>query len=159
MTPLPPHVLSATVRLITEEGMFMTDRAILEAFDNPHPGRDYLVQHVAHEFTSLCPKTGQPDFGTITICYVAGPRCVELKSLKLYLQSFRNRGIFYEDVTNVILNDLIACCEPKWMLIQTTWTVRGGIHSVITAEHGVRPAVGEYAILEDGGSSQDESVG
>lgn len=107
----------------------------LEIFANPHPGRDYLIEHHVHEFTSTCPKTGQPDFATILIKYIAGERCVELRSLKLYLQSYRNRGIFYEDVTNVILDDLVRCVEPRWMQIQTTWTVRGGIHSVITAEH------------------------
>jgi len=110
----------------------------LETFPNPHPTRDYLIEHHVNEFTSVCPKTGQPDFGTMVIRYVAGPNCVELKSLKLYLQSFRNRGIFYEDVTNVILNDLVACLRPKWMQVQTTWSVRGGIHSVVTAEHGRR---------------------
>lgn len=72
----------------------------------------------------------------MVIRYIAGPRCVELKSLKLYLQSFRTKGIFYEDVTNVILNDLVACMEPRWLQVETNWTVRGGIHSVITAEHG-----------------------
>jgi 7-cyano-7-deazaguanine reductase len=111
---------------------------LLETFANPHPGRDYLIEHHVHEFTSTCPKTGQPDFGTMTIRYIAGESCVELKSLKLYLQSYRNRGIFYEDVTNVILDDLIRCTQPKWMQVQTTWSVRGGIHSVVTAEHGTR---------------------
>lgn len=112
----------------------------LETFTNPHPARAYLIEHVVHEFTSLCPKTGQPDFGTMRIRYVAGMACIELKSLKVYLQGYRDRGIFYEDVTNAILDDLVAACRPKWMSVQTTWTVRGGIHSVITAEHGVRPA-------------------
>ena len=110
----------------------------LETFPNPHPTRDYLIEHQAPEFTSLCPMTGQPDFATITIRYVAGPACLELKSLKLYLQSFRSKGIFYEDVTNVILNDLVAACSPKWMVVESRWSVRGGIHSVITAEHGDR---------------------
>ena len=113
--------------------------SLLETFPNPHPGRDYLIEHHVHEFTSLCPKTGQPDFGTILIRYVAGQHCVELKSLKLYLQGYRDRGIFYEDVTNVILDDLVRCMEPRWLQVRTTWTVRGGIHSVITAEHGTRP--------------------
>lgn len=110
----------------------------LETFDNPHPQRDYLVEHFAHEFTSLCPKTGQPDFGTVRVRYVADQTCVELKSLKLYLQSFRNLGIFYEDVTNRLLDDLVRATHPRWMEVQTTWTTRGGIHSVITAEHGQR---------------------
>ena len=110
----------------------------IEVFPNPHPMRDYLIEHHADEFTSLCPKTGQPDFATMTIRYVPGPACVELKSLKLYLQSFRSKGIFYEDATNVILDDLAAACNPKWMVIESRWSVRGGIHSVITAEHGDR---------------------
>lgn len=122
----------------------MSQRASLETFPNPHPQRAYLIEHVVHEFTSLCPRTGQPDFATIRLRYVAGGACLELKSLKLYLQSFRDRGIFYEDVTNVILDDLVAACHPRWMSVQTTWTIRGGIHSIITAEHGVRPATVEY---------------
>jgi 7-cyano-7-deazaguanine reductase len=117
----------------------MADTAKLETFPNPHPSRDYLVEHVAREFTSICPNTGQPDFGTITLRYVPAAMCVELKSLKLYLQTFRSEGIYYEDVTNVILDDLVACCEPKWMLVQSDWSIRGGIQSVITAEHGTCP--------------------
>ena len=110
----------------------------LATFPNPHPARDYHVEHQAQEFTSLCPMTGQPDFATITIRYVPGPTCIELKSLKLYLQSFRSKGVFYEDVTNIILNDLVAACNPKWMVVESRWSVRGGIQSVITAEHGDR---------------------
>lgn len=126
----------------------------LETFANPHPGREYLIEHHADEFTSLCPKTGQPDFGRITIRYVAGERCVELKSLKLYLQGFRNRGIFYEDVTNAILDDLVRCLEPRWMEVRSTWGVRGGIHSVITAEHGRRPAGVTWGTSESGGNDR-----
>lgn len=111
----------------------------IETFPNPHPARDYHVEHQVQEFTSLCPMTGQPDFATITIRYVPGPTCIELKSLKLYLQSFRSKGIFYEDVTNLILNDLVAACNPKWMVVESRWSVRGGIQSVITAEHGRNP--------------------
>lgn len=117
----------------------MLDRSLLETFPNPRPGRDYLIEHHVHEFTSLCPKTGQPDFAEMTLSYVPDALCVELKSLKLYLQGYRNTGIFYEDVTNAILDHLADCCAPKWMRLRTTWTVRGGIHSVITAEHGRRP--------------------
>ena len=114
----------------------MADASLLESFGNPHPGRHYVIEHTAPEFTSICPKTGQPDFATISIRYVAEAACVELKSLKLYLQSFRSDGIFYEDVTNVILNDLVACCRPKWMVVRSSWTTRGGIRSVITVKHG-----------------------
>ena len=114
----------------------------LETFPNPHPGRDYLINHEVLEFTSLCPKTGQPDFATIKIRYVPDTQCIELKSLKLYVQSFRSKGIFYEDVTNVILDDLVAACRPRWMEVQSRWNVRGGIQSVITAQFGHRsPAV------------------
>lgn len=112
---------------------------MLETFPNPHPQRDYLIEHEVHEFTSVCPITGQPDFATISIRYVAAAKCVELKSLKLYLQGYRDKGIFYEDVTNVILNDLVAACGPKWMQVVSRWTVRGGIHSVVTVEHGKNP--------------------
>jgi 7-cyano-7-deazaguanine reductase len=110
-------------------------RAFLETFDNPHPGRDYVITHVAPEFTSVCPKTGQPDFGTIEIEYVPDLRCVELKSLKFYLQSFRNTGVFYEDVVNRILDDLVAVCKPRRMKIIGRFTPRGGMHSIITAEY------------------------
>lgn len=113
----------------------MADPSILETFSNPHAGRDYLIEHRVREFTSLCPKTGQPDFARIQIRYVAQDLCLELKSLKNYLQQFRSEGIFYEDVTNVILDDLVAACGPKWMVVQSRWTVRGGICSIITARH------------------------
>ncbi|MGB2986615.1 MAG: preQ(1) synthase [Phycisphaerae bacterium] len=114
----------------------MPDRSILETFPNPHPSREYVIEHHVHEFTSLCPNTGQPDFATIKIRYVANAACVELRSLKAYLQTFRNEGIFYEDVTNVVLDDLVACCRPRRMVVESTWSVRGGIHSVITARYG-----------------------
>ena len=114
-------------------------RRTLDTFANPSPDRDYVIRHECPEYSALCPLTGQPDFGTIVVVYTPDRLCVELKSLKLYLQSYRSRGIFYEDVTNVILDDLVACVAPRWMQVQSTWTVRGGIHSVITAEHGRRP--------------------
>ena len=110
----------------------------LETFSNPRPGRDYLIEHTCHEFTSVCPKTGQPDFATLRIRYVADRLCVELKSLKFYFQSFRNEGIFYEAVTNRILNDLVRTLKPRWMTVETRWTPRGGMHSTVTAEHGER---------------------
>lgn len=113
----------------------MPQPEILETFANPQPGRDYRIRHVAPEFTSVCPKTGQPDFGKIIVEYIAGDRCVELKSLKFYLQSYRNEGIFYEAVTNQILDDLVAAVAPRWMRVETRWTPRGGLRSVVTAEH------------------------
>ena len=117
--------------------MSRTARDLLETFENPHPARDYVIEIKCPEFTSVCPKTGQPDFGTLTFTYVADAQCVELKSLKLYLQSFRDQGIFYEDVTNRILNDLVAVLEPRRMTLQAAFTSRGGISSVITAEYHI----------------------
>jgi len=110
-------------------------RDVLETFDNPHPGRDYTIEIVCPEFTSVCPKTGQPDFGTLTFSYVPEAVCVELKSLKLYLQQFRNEGIFYEDVTNRILDDLVAMLEPRQMTLAAAFTPRGGISTTVTAVH------------------------
>jgi len=107
----------------------------LETFANRHPGRDYTIQHTCPEFTAVCPRTGQPDFGTIRITYVPDQACVELKSLKLYLQSFRSRGIFYEHVTNVILDDLVAAVKPRRMTIEGDFHVRGGISTVVSATY------------------------
>jgi 7-cyano-7-deazaguanine reductase len=106
-----------------------------ETFPNPHPQRDYSILHVAPEFTSVCPKTGQPDFGTIEIDYVPDALCVELKSLKLYLQSFRNTGVFYEDVVNRILNDLSAALAPRRMAVTGRFSPRGGMSSTVRAEY------------------------
>lgn len=108
---------------------------ILETFPNPHPGRRFTVEIVAPEFTTVCPKTGQPDFGTLTFTYIPHEKCVELKSLKYYLQSFRNDGIFYEDVTNRILNDLVKIVQPLEMKLVARFTPRGGISTTVTAEH------------------------
>ena len=109
---------------------------LLEAFDNSFPSRNYLIVHRAGEFTSVCPKTGQPDFGVITISYIAAKKCVELKSLKYYLQSFRNEGIFYENVTNRILDDMVSLLKPKWMEVKGEFSVRGGLSSTIIATYG-----------------------
>lgn len=106
----------------------------LETFENQFPDRDYRIEIVAPEFTSVCPKTGQPDYGTITIHYIPDKLCLELKSLKLYLQSFRNEGIFYEHVTNTILDDLAAVTKPRYMKITAAFTPRGGITTSVTAE-------------------------
>ena len=108
---------------------------LLEVFKNQYSNRDYTVTHVAPEFTSLCPKTGQPDFGKITVEYIPDKLCIELKSLKIYLNSYRNDGIFYESVTNKILEDLISVCRPRYMKITADFNVRGGISSVIVAEY------------------------
>lgn len=114
-------------------------RDTLETFENPFPARNYVIETICPEFTSLCPKTGQPDFGTLTITYIADQQCFELKSLKLYLQQYRNHGAFYERVTNLILDDLVAVTNPRWMKIEAAFTPRGGIRTNVTVEHGTRP--------------------
>jgi len=110
-------------------------RDTLETFENTYPERDYVIEIVCPEFTSVCPKTGQPDFGTLRITYVADRLCVELKSLKLYLQQFRNEGIFYENVTNRILDDLVARLLPRRMTLVASFSPRGGITTTVTAEY------------------------
>ena len=114
-------------------------RDMLETFDNPYVGREYTIEHTAPEFTSMCPKTGQPDFGTLIFTYVPDQVCIELKSLKLYLQSFRSEGIVYEAVTNEICDHLAEAMKPRWMIVQTDWRGRGGIRSRIRAEVGDVP--------------------
>jgi 7-cyano-7-deazaguanine reductase len=108
---------------------------LLDTFKNEFPNRDYTIIHTAPEFTSLCPKTGQPDFATITIEYIPDKLCIELKSLKIYFNSYRNEGLFFESATNKILDDLAAVCKPRYMLISADFNVRGGISSVIEAEY------------------------
>ena len=110
---------------------------VLETFDNQFPERDYTIEIVCPEFTSLCPQTGQPDFGTLTFRYTPERSCVELKSLKLYLQQYRSEGIFYESVTNRILNDLVALLQPRRMTLTAAFTARGGITTTVTATHEV----------------------
>jgi 7-cyano-7-deazaguanine reductase len=107
----------------------------LETFPNPAPGRDYTIEIVCPEFTSVCPKTGQPDFGTITFRYTPDRLCVELKSLKLYLQRFRNQGIFYEAVVNRLLDDFVKACQPRKCEVTGAFTPRGGIHTTVRAEY------------------------
>ncbi|MCC6785059.1 MAG: NADPH-dependent 7-cyano-7-deazaguanine reductase QueF [Planctomycetes bacterium] len=109
---------------------------MLETFPNPHPGRSYQIRFECPEFTCLCPKTGQPDFATIRIRYVPDQHCVELKSLKIYLWSYRDTGAFHEAVTNRILDDLVALCRPRFMEVEGDFMVRGGIHTVVTVTHG-----------------------
>jgi 7-cyano-7-deazaguanine reductase len=108
---------------------------IIEVFENAYPERDYTVIHEAPEFTSLCPKTGQPDFATITVEYIPDKLCIELKSLKLYFNSFRNDGIYFESVTNRILDDLVEACKPRFMHITAEFNVRGGITSTVEVEY------------------------
>jgi 7-cyano-7-deazaguanine reductase len=107
----------------------------LETFPNPNPERDYTIRIRIPEFTCLCPKTGQPDFATLHLAYVPDARCIELKSLKLYIWSFREEGAFHEAVTNRILNDLVAACAPRFMRVNAEFNVRGGIYTQVIAEH------------------------
>jgi 7-cyano-7-deazaguanine reductase len=107
----------------------------LETFANPAPERDYTIRMTIPEFSCLCPKTGQPDFATLDLEYVPHELCVELKSLKLYIWSFRDRGAFHEAVTNEILNDLVAATAPRFMRLLAEFNVRGGIYTTVTAEH------------------------
>lgn len=111
----------------------------IETFPNPKPERDYVIRHICPEFTSVCPITGLPDFGTITIEYVPDRSCIELKSLKYYLFGFRQQGIFYESVVNRILDDLVAACAPRRMTVRGSFRVRGGIRSRVTATHPPQP--------------------
>ena len=112
----------------------------LETFPNPNPARPYEIAMECPEFTCLCPKTGQPDFATIRLRYVPAERCVELKSLKLYLWSYRNEGAFHEAVTNRICDDLVAALAPRWIEVTGDFMVRGGIHTAVVVRHGERPA-------------------
>lgn len=118
----PPHR-----RAIPQDG--------LESFDNRSPGRDYTVQFTIPEFTCICPKTGFPDFATLNVRYVPGPRCVELKSLKLYINGFRDQGMFHEDVVNRVLDDLIRLLDPRYCEVVGDFNVRGNIKTVVTAVH------------------------
>jgi 7-cyano-7-deazaguanine reductase len=119
--------------------MGMAEREKIEVFENPRPGRDYTITIRCPEFTSVCPRTGQPDFGEITVEYCPGPSCLELKSLKFYWQSYRNKGIFYESLTNDILDDLSGVCQPRWMRVTARFTPRGGITTDVVAEYKAGP--------------------
>jgi 7-cyano-7-deazaguanine reductase len=113
----------------------MPENSSLETFANPSPQRNYEIEIDCPEFTSVCPKTGQPDFGTISITYCPNHKCLELKALKYYMQSYRNKGIFYEAVTNKILDDLVAACEPRWLRVRGSFTARGGITTSVAVEY------------------------
>jgi len=123
-------------RIIKSDKSTPDKKKLLETFDNSYPKRGYLIEHRTREFTSICPKTGQPDFGMITISYIAKSKCIELKSLKYYLQSFRNEGIFYENVVNRILDDLVSALKPNWLEVRGDFSIRGGINSTVTATFG-----------------------
>lgn len=120
----------------------MSTPTTIETFPNPRPGREFEIAIDCPEFTSMCPKTGLPDFGVIRIRYVPEARCIELKSLKYYLLEFRNKGIFYEAVTNQILDDLVRACAPRRMTVIGDFTARGGITTKVTAEYSQQSTVG-----------------
>ena len=122
-------------RSVLSQGHIDDPRSILEAFPNPAPHRDYQIQFVFPEFTSVCPVTSQPDFATITVRYVPDERCVEMKSLKLYFFSYRNKGIFYEAVTNTILDDLVAVLRPRKMTVIGDFAVSGGTAGTVTVDY------------------------
>lgn len=135
MAKLPTHLGQKS---ILTDAQIKNPRSILDTFDNPRPGRDFEIKFIFPEFTSVCPVTGQPDFATITLTYTPHKRCVEMKSLKLYYLSFRNRGIFYEGVTNSILDDLVSVLDPVRIKIEADFAVRGGTRGIITATHARR---------------------
>jgi len=107
----------------------------IETFDNPKPDRPYTITHINPEFTSVCPITGLPDFGKITVKYIPDKLCIELKSLKYYYLEYRDRGIFYEALTNEILDDLVSACSPLQITVLSEWTPRGGMHSIIEVNY------------------------
>ena len=113
----------------------MSSEASIETFPNPRPERDFEIEISCPEFTSVCPKTGLPDFGEIRITYVPNDRCIELKSLKYYMFGYRNRGVFFEATTNQILDDLVAACQPRRMRVVGDFAVRGGMKTVVTASY------------------------
>ena len=133
--PTSPSPKQLGVNSVLTARQVAEPRSILDAFPNPSPGRDYQVQFVFPEFTSVCPVTGQPDFATITVRYVPDRACVEMKSLKLYFYAFRNKGIFYEAVTNTILDDLVAVLSPRKMTVVGDFAVRGGTAGTITVDY------------------------
>jgi 7-cyano-7-deazaguanine reductase len=141
-SPAKPLTQLGHTSVLTAE-QIAQPRTILEAFENPRPGREYEIEFVFPEFTSMCPVTGQPDFATITVTYVPQRLCVEMKSLKLYFLAYRNKGIFYEAVVNAILDDLVATLKPRRMRVVGEFAVRGGTAGKVTAGYpegkGKRP--------------------
>ena len=138
ITPVSDSPAHLGRKSILTDAQIREPRGILDAFDNPRPERDYEIKFVFPEFTSVCPVTGQPDFATITIRYIPDRKCVEMKSLKLYFFSYRNKGIFYEGVVNTILDDLVAVLKPRYMQVVGEFAVRGGTAGTVTAEHDAR---------------------
>ncbi|HLL89502.1 MAG TPA: preQ(1) synthase [Tepidisphaeraceae bacterium] len=132
---LTKNLTQLGAKSILSDAQVADPRSILESFPNPKPERDYEIEFTFPEFTSMCPVTGQPDFATITVAYVPDRACVEMKSLKLYFLAYRNKGIFYEAVTNTILDDLVAVLKPRRMRVVGQFAVRGGTAGKVTAEY------------------------
>lgn len=132
---MPTRLTHLGRRSVLSDRKIENPRSVLDSFPNPRPQRDYEIKFAFPEFTSMCPVTGQPDFATITITYVPDRLCVELKSLKLYFQSYRNKGMFYEAVVNTILDDLVAVTKPRRMTAVGDFAVRGGTSGTVTAEY------------------------
>ncbi len=132
MRSIPKHLGR---RSVLTDKQLQSPGSILDAFENPRPRRDYQIEFIFPEFTSICPVTGQPDFATITIRYVPDRLCVEMKSLKLYFFAYRNKGIFYEAVVNTILDDLVAALKPRKMTVIGQFAARGGTAGTVTAEY------------------------
>jgi len=132
-------VVEAEGRRFPFAGVEAITPELLETFPYEYPGRDALVEIATDEFTAVCPFSGLPDFGTLTVRYVPAERCVELKSLKYYLTSFRGVGIYQEHAANRLLDDLVRCAQPRYMEVVLDYRLRGGIHTVVTVRHGQRP--------------------
>ena len=139
-SPAAKPLMQLGAKSILSDAQVAEPRSILEAFPNPRPGREYEVEFVFPEFTSMCPVTGQPDFATITLRYVPEALCVEMKSLKLYYLAYRNKGIFYEGVVNTILDDLVTVLKPRRMSVVGEFAVRGGTAGKITASYPISRA-------------------
>jgi 7-cyano-7-deazaguanine reductase len=135
MTDQPTGLTQLGARSVLTDAQIADPRSILESFTSPRPGRPFEVKFVFPEFTSMCPVTGQPDFATITVTYVPDQLCVEMKSLKLYFLSFRNKGIFYEGVVNTVPDDLVAVLNPASMTVVGDFAVRGGTAGIVTARY------------------------
>ena len=135
LPPTPPKLTQLGAKSILTQSQIDEPRSILEAFQNPRPNRDYQIEFVFPEFTSVCPVTRPPDFATITVRYVPDAFCVEMKSLKLYFFSYRNKGIFYEGVINTILDDLVETLHPRRMTVIGQFAVRGGTAGTVTADY------------------------
>jgi len=131
-------MVEAEGRSFSFEGLEALTPEVLETFEYEYAGRDAIVEIATDEWSCVCPFSGLPDFGTLTVRYLPTEVCIELKSYKYYLTSFRNVGIYQEHAANRVLDDLVACCRPKWMEVVLDYRLRGGIHTVVTVEHGSR---------------------